>query len=738
MGGSARIPASSPVSPLCISGCRRPDAAVTASVDGRPQRVLDLPETGFYFDAALHRSRAVTVQVGEVVADVTWTPTVLSGDHDIVLRTGDSLLLTSPVPVRYSIVKDSGIVQQARTLPAGIEHPVTFRQTGTHQIVAKDRDGFLISTLHVTVIGIDFDGPVAGMVGYRRDKGVEIHGGLSDDVEFTSSDESLLTVAFKEETDYGARVFLTPLRRGGPTLVARVVESGAIIGTQGIDEFTVSSDSMIAAVRNIDDGSAGVDLVIRPWIPHLEAQLTLFAHRTTFEGGGKQLAISTDRFDTTVDPVTNELIGQTRIQINIPEDESLYCFKLTMDQHSRHGTPVGGSTFNGAACDFEVARLEIEQGDVAQHPLVITEGASNPDNQHHGKHKRDHPIALVAPAGNHLVLAPDPANGATFDCVKENNWRPLVNAKPTAKTGLYSVTIHGTLFKDKIDVYSNCTFELTAVEERMGKDKLYRCFPGTSATITAKLLKKGSRDPGTHRLVVSGPTAVPPFDIACPATVGQSVSVKVDAFALKLAAGSYDARILSTTKTAIFTVVDRQTLNNIIDSYGGQELGFVVTGGSSISETNRAVQTANNGGVLTVTVTGTFPVTYENNNQITNFLSPGGAKEWSPGERAKAPADEVANWGQCVQFVQTHEAGHLTVWRGQQAPRTETVIGTGSGATQQAANTAALADYTAKATALVQAVPAAIRLADDTAQQNYHQTPAGSSDLSPFKIPGRD
>ena len=731
----ARIPLASAVSPVCISGLRRPDLPVVASVDGRPQRVLDLPETGFYFNARLDRSKPAHVQVGAASGDITWTPTVLTGDQDFTIRKDDALLLTSPVPVHYSIVMGSGVIQSSRPLAANARQVATFRETGAHQIVALDRDGLVVGTITVTVVDIDFDGPIAGQVGYQRDKGVEIIGGTPEDVRFATSDESLLDVSVKEPTDYGVRVYLTPRRRGTPTIIARIASSGAIIDTQQIDEFTLSSESLIGTVRNGDDGSAGVSMIIRPWIPDLTAQFRIFAHLTTFEGGGKALDINTNDFTTFIDPITRERCARTGFQLSMPAGESLYCFKLTLDQHSRHGTPVGGSTFNGSACDFDVALLSIEEGDVAQHPLVITEGAKNPDNQHHGKHKQDHPIALLPPANNQLELAADPVNGATFNCITEDNWRPLVKAKAKAKTGFYSVVIHGTTFKDKIEIYSLCQFDLSATEEKAGKPKLYRLFPKTSVTITATLTKKGSRDPATHTLVVSGPTAIPPFEVTCPKAVGQSVSVKIDAYASKLAAGSYDARILNSTKTGIFTVADRQTLNNIIDSYGGKELGFVTTGGSSIKEATRAVARVP---TWTTTITGTFPVTYENNNQVTNNLKPGGSEEWSAAERAKAPDDEVTNWGKCVDFVQKHEEGHLKVWHDQQRARTETVVGTGTAPAKADADKAAIADYTAKSKALVEAVPAEIKATDDRAQDAFHQTPTGSSDLSPFKIPDRD
>ncbi len=730
------IPAASPVSPICLVGMRRPDAQVQVSADGTVRKVKDLPETGFYADVPLDAQRATSITVDGQVAEVAWTPSEVTGDHHVVIRVGDALLLTAARAVVYDLITDSGVVATGRKLKAGATRVERFAAAGQYAVLVSDATGASAGRMDIEVVGVNFDGPVACQVGFRREKGVEISGAPADRVEFAGADASLLDVAFKEVTDYGVRIYLTALRRGAPLAVARLAGGGAIIGTQRIDEFTLSTDALLAAVRNDDNGSAGVAMTLRPWLPDLTAQFRIFAHATTFEGGGKALDISSNDVKTFIDPATGEKCGLFEFQLAIPDGESLYCFNLAIDQHSNHGTTVGGSTFNGAACDFTVDKLSIEQGDVTAHQLVINEGASNADANHHGKHKKDHPILLDTRAAGSLVMTPDPVNGATFDCVKEDNWRPIITGTAKAKTGLYSVAIHNTLFKDCIEVYSNCKFELSATIEKAGKDKLFRVFPGTSVTINCKLLKKGTNDPATHTLFVTGTTSMP-FEITCPKKEGETVTQKVDVFALKLPAGDYSARILSSSKEKIFTVTDRQTLNNMIDTLHG-EMGHVTTGGAAVTPGAATIVSGGTTGAFTVTITQPFNVTYEAASDLQNFLNPGQSMAWSPAEMAKAPAGELTNWGLTVDYVQNHETGHVATWDAEKvANRVETAHGSGTGTTAAEARTAANAALALEITA-IGAIPAQIKTADNEAQAAFHLTPRGGVDVGQFKIPGRD
>lgn len=731
----AELPTASPVSPVCITGLRRPDAAVTAAVNGRAQRVLDLPDTGFYFNARLDPDRPVTVTAGASTGDIAWTPTVLAGEQDLFLRAGDAILLTTPTTVLYSIAHESGVKQSERQLKAGARRIETFKKPGSYRIHAEDGNGLIVADIAIVVVAVDFDGPIANQVGHRREKGVEVIGGNSDAVIFSTSDESLLGVSFKEQTAYGARLYLTSRRHGTPTVVARLAGSGAIIGTQPIDEFSLSTKAISYAVRNVENGSATVQLVMRPWIPDLTAQFRMFAHRATFEGGGKALDVDTGEFSAFKDPVTGEQCAQLDVNLSIPDGENMYCFRLTMDQHSRHGTPVGSTSVNGSACDFEVQALYIETGDTKTHSLVVIEGAENPDAAHHGKRPTFlHKITVDADTAKQVKIT---AN-STFNCIPHNNWRPKVRAEKKAKDGRYPVAIDGTIFEEKIIISTLCEFELSATAETADKKKLYRVYPGQTVTITATLKKKQKQGGvHSHHLRIIGPTTIPPFDVTCPTEVGQSVSVTLDILDRRLAAGDYDARILGAEQKKIFTITDRVTLNNHIDTLSG-ELGFVDTGGASVDQTGVNVTQAPLDGGWTTTLVSTCTVTYFPASGLTNHLAPGQPKEWPPAEREKAPTDEIANWTKCVDKIQKHEEGHVTVWNGQMTPRTVTFTGTGTGPDKTASQLAAQADLLQKREVGTQTILDAIKAADVAAQEAFHGTPTGSSDLNPFKITGRD
>jgi hypothetical protein len=71
-------------------------------------------------------------------------------------------------------------------------------------------------------------------------------------------------------------------------------------------------------------------------------------------------------------------------------------------------------------------------------------------------------------------------------------------------------------------------------------------------------------------------------------------------------------------------------------------------------------------------------------------------------------------------------------------PRTATFTGSGTAVEKADSQAAAQADLATKRDAGTQAIVDAIFAADVTAQKTFHGTPTGSSDLNPFKIPGRD
>ena len=72
------------------------------------------------------------------------------------------------------------------------------------------------------------------------------------------------------------------------------------------------------------------------------------------------------------------------------------------------------------------------------------------------------------------------------------------------------------------------------------------------------------------------------------------------------------------------------------------------------------------------------------------------------------------------------------------ASRNPSFTGTGTDADKTKALAAAKADLAAKREAGATTITDGIKAADVTAQEAFHGTPTGSSDLSPFKIPGRD
>jgi hypothetical protein len=93
------------------------------------------------------------------------------------------------------------------------------------------------------------------------------------------------------------------------------------------------------------------------------------------------------------------------------------------------------------------------------------------------------------------------------------------------------------------------------------------------------------------------------------ATQRQSVSVTLNILDRQLPAGDYNARILGAYREKIFTIEDRVTLNNYINTLSG-ELGFVKTDSSTMSQTGLNVTQTPQNGMWTTTLVSTCAVTY--------------------------------------------------------------------------------------------------------------------------------
>jgi hypothetical protein len=360
---------------------------------------------------------------------------------------------------------------------AGEKFPVRFDQGGTFTVIASV-DGISAGSLIVHVVYVDFDGPVACQVGYKREKGVAVYG-PTDQVFFTAKDPALLEVSVKEVTSYGVRLYLKALGRGTPVVQARLGSAtGPVLSEQELDEFILDTSAVQHLVVNGETDTANSIVTMSPWIPNIDVNFAMFAHYSTFAGGATAYTLNTSdqttvdingdpTIDLSVDPSTGETQAVIRVDIEIPPGESSYCFAASFDQHSRYGSETGWIVVNGSACRFKVPET-VRYVSIGQ-PSFVTIWVDNPFNHYvsHTIGKPAHPLMLVKNDDASIKITTAPA---AFNCFTEPS--SVVNFPLTFtandKPGWYDVSIHGTKFAKrvcivKVDVQvdsdNNCVIE---------------------------------------------------------------------------------------------------------------------------------------------------------------------------------------------------------------------------------------------------------------------------------------
>jgi hypothetical protein len=279
------------------------------------------------------------------------------------VRKGDSLLLTDTEEGQslWIDTKAGGTPATFGGLP-GDNFACKFDATGTFTITAtvtKADNSTVKHYLLVKVLSVNLDGPIACEVGYQREKGVDIFGGVNADVSFSTNDAYLMDVSVKAPMTYGSRLFLKTKKRGTPILLARLPGvNGPLLAMQEVDEFTRDTQALQHLL--VANGEGNTNLIIRPYIQNINVNLAMFAHSSTFAGGQTAINSNTNQFDKIYDAVTDEFIAAGHVSIEMPTNEKSYCFSYALDQHSSHGTAVGASlSVNGVGYKFSVEKVYV-------------------------------------------------------------------------------------------------------------------------------------------------------------------------------------------------------------------------------------------------------------------------------------------------------------------------------------------------------------------------------------------
>lgn len=433
----------------------------------------------------LHRSG-----LPDLATNILWREIDL-GDYGhietISLRLGESLLLTAGTDQTngeaiITIADQSGVVVSEHRI-LNTEHssvPVLFDQPGTFTAVAYV-NGVSVGSLIVHVVYVNFDGPIACQVGFKREKGVEVNGPL-DHVFFTSKNANL-EVSVKEQTAYGVRLYLKPTSRIQPVIVQARLDSatGPLLAEQKIDAFDVDYGPVTHIVVNEETSIANTYMTMKPWVPNQDVNCEMFASFSTFADGSTAYALNTSDFsarnvngdpavELIVDPATGETQAVLRVDFGIPPDESGYCFQASFDQHSKYGTDDGYVTVNGRACKFKVDEVLIALGCTLGHTLPTK---AHPDNA--TAHSSGH---VMRPRDFQFRLS-ETSFENSFNCASAGtrNWDPDVYLLDGATAGKHGVTIDDTLFSDKVVIFkvasiSDADGEITSTRTRCVGQKI--------------------------------------------------------------------------------------------------------------------------------------------------------------------------------------------------------------------------------------------------------------------------
>ena len=371
-GIAVPIPAVSVVSPAFIEGISwAPDGnpyTITASSSGGSVSGTMISDNNWFANVPLNPDGSATLVTatqsstsGTATGSIVWWPLDLAGsdasDHNIVIRKGDSLLLTANGNGESLLIDadGDGVVDFAGV--PGQKLPFQYNVAGTFVAQAKI-DDVLAGTLVVTVMDADMTTRVADEVDFQRKYSVAVAPDVAaKNIVVEPADPVSLQIGATDNTLNPVSVSLSALKRGMPTLVARLNAGGPIIAAKRVNEFTLDSQALRGALINLATNTGGTILNMRPYIPNIRIEFDLFAHTSTFAGGATSLSFNTSDIDPTTDrplmkqvydPATNEYIGQYFLELDVPPGETKYCFNIHAFDEAGGGSGTGAAVSRDA------------------------------------------------------------------------------------------------------------------------------------------------------------------------------------------------------------------------------------------------------------------------------------------------------------------------------------------------------------------------------------------------------
>lgn len=296
-------PITSLVSPYCLVGHSRYLGFSKVSYPEVEMQVL--PEFGFFANIPLEQN-SLTIPVIEfensgyvTSADVLWVPTNMSSYDQLIIRTGDSLLLTAhseliptgnPINI---ILADGSILNTTDEQPV----EVLFEESGIYNLTAQTSNGD--EFLSVKVLEADLGDPISILVNQSRDWTPP---SLSSEIIFNLDDAVILHEL--NSTGSAVREFALTATTTEPVVVAaQISEDGPYLDSLQLEAFDMAAnaDTRLRVIDTFEDGDTLIEtsLILGDVPDDILIEVQIFVSGVTFLDGSIIKTFRAGDFDDT-------------------------------------------------------------------------------------------------------------------------------------------------------------------------------------------------------------------------------------------------------------------------------------------------------------------------------------------------------------------------------------------------------------------------------------------------------
>jgi hypothetical protein len=286
------IQAASVTSPAFIEG--RHGAGVSLSAGNLP--ITYFGDSGFALNVPLSQTNSKSVSVaadGKVIVSgaIAWTPTVLDGVKNLVVRPGDSLLFKAIAAGKIVVSLNCGTSQDA-DVAGGQLLPIVFTAPGSYAVTQVNANGDQTAAVNVEVPGVITNDSIPVSAGYTRIKDIKNSTSYASNlVTWTVSDSwssASLVTGVQGLSPEVKRLSIKSKRTRPSWLLGRINgSSGPVMSAMEIKPFVLRSDAetFIYTEKVFSDGSmlCRANLIMDPLVPGIDIKLYAYVSGVLFD-----------------------------------------------------------------------------------------------------------------------------------------------------------------------------------------------------------------------------------------------------------------------------------------------------------------------------------------------------------------------------------------------------------------------------------------------------------------------